>query len=134
MEPLKPLPNSKPLTALIDNIDFPSSACNLSKTGSPKPTGTPLITHEITPPTVSPFFLTLLIRSIISSDLLSSGHLTIDFSMLSKFILVFSYSYLISPTEETNALILTPLSIILAIDPATTLTTVSLAELLPPPL
>ena len=83
---------------------------------------------------MSPFFFTLLIRSIISSDLLKSGHLTIDFSMLSKFILVFSYSYLISPTEETNALILTPLSIILAIDPATTLTTVSLAELLPPPL
>ena len=48
----------------------------------------------------------------------------------------FEYELLneISPTDETNALILIFPIICLAIDPATTLQAVSLAELLPPPL
>ena len=40
LAPQKPLPYSKPLTALMDSMAFPSSACSLSKTGSPKPIGT----------------------------------------------------------------------------------------------
>ena len=40
LAPQNPLPNSNPLTALMDNIAFPNSACNLSNTGSPKPIGT----------------------------------------------------------------------------------------------
>ena len=42
----KPEPYSKPLTALMLKIAFPSSACNLSKTGSPNPAGTPFILQE----------------------------------------------------------------------------------------
>ena len=90
--------------------------------------------QEITPPTVSPFFLVFFIKSSISLDLSRSGHLTIDFSIFSKSTFEFSYSYFIFPTDETKAFILTSFKRSLAIAPATTLTTVSLAELLPPPL
>jgi hypothetical protein len=37
--PLKPEPNSKPCTALMLSMALPRSACSLSKTGSPRPTG-----------------------------------------------------------------------------------------------
>ena len=48
----------------MDNMALPSSACNLSKTGSPKPTGTFCITQVIMPPMVSPCFLTSFILGI----------------------------------------------------------------------
>ena len=55
----KPEPISKPLEALILNMALAKSASNLSKTGSPKPTGKLLITQVIFPPIVSPSFLIL---------------------------------------------------------------------------
>ena len=63
-----------------------------------------------------------------------SGHLTLFFSMFSKSSFEYELLNEISPTDETNALILIFPIICLAIDPATTLQAVSLAELLPPPL
>ena len=63
---------------------MPNSACNFLKIGSPIPTGHPLITHEITPPTVSLFFLASSITDINFSANFLSGHLTILFSVLSK--------------------------------------------------
>ena len=122
------------MTALIDNIAFPSSACNLSNTGSPIPTGTFLIIHETTPPMVSPSFLTDLIKFSISSAFFKSGHLTGFFSIFSKLTFEKSEEILTSPTLETKALKEISFKICLAIDPATTLHAVSLAELLPPPL
>ena len=122
------------MTALIESIALPSSEWSLLKTGSPKPIGGFLMIHDTTPPTVSPAFLVFLIRSSIFFAVFGSGHLTIDFSVLLKFIFEKSKSIFTSPTEDTNALIFTGLISCFAIDPATTLTTVSLAELRPPPL
>jgi chorismate synthase len=57
-----------------------------------------------------------------------------DFAVLLKYTFEKSVSIDISPTDDTNAFIFTGFINCFAIDPATTLTTVSLAELLPPPL
>ena len=65
---------------------------------------------------------------------LSGGNIINIGSIFTKSTFEFSYSYLIFPTDETKACILISFKRSLAIAPATTLTTVSLAELLPPPL
>ena len=52
-------------TALILSMALPIFACNLSKTGSPNPEGTPFATAKISPPIESPSFLTVLISEII---------------------------------------------------------------------
>jgi len=70
----KPEPISKPFTALILNIAFPRSACSLSNTGSPNPTGQFSITQVITPPILSPAFLVSSISEIISAAVAVSGH------------------------------------------------------------
>ena len=82
--PLKPLPNSNPFTAFIDNIAFPSSACSLSNTGSPRPIGQFSITQLTYPPIVSPSFLICFIKFYISTDVFESAHLTGLFSMVEK--------------------------------------------------
>jgi chorismate synthase len=80
----KPLPISKPFTAFIDNIAFPKSACNLSKTGSPSPIGTFCKTQVIVPPIVSPSFLISLILVSILAAVASSGQRTKLFSIFVK--------------------------------------------------
>ena len=46
----KPSPISKPFTAPIDIIALPKFASSLSKTGSPRPTGSPVTIHSHIPP------------------------------------------------------------------------------------
>jgi len=75
-----------------------------------------------------------LIKFSISSAFFKSGHLTGFFSIFSKLTFEKSEEILTSPTLETKALKEILFKICLAIDPATTLHAVSLAELLPPPL
>ena len=70
---LKPSPNSMPFTAPIESIAFPSSASILSKTGSPRPAGTPSITHSIIAPALSPAFLISAIFSSIRAAASKSG-------------------------------------------------------------
>lgn len=48
--PLKPVPYSKPLQALILITAKTNSACSLLKIGSPFPAGKPLIRHSAIPP------------------------------------------------------------------------------------
>ena len=48
-----PEPISNPFTALMLNMAFAKSACSLSNTGSPNPTGTPVITAVTVPPVLS---------------------------------------------------------------------------------
>ena len=64
----------------------------------------------------------------------SSGQRTGLLSILEKSKSWYGLSIKISPTDDTKAIILISGIICLAIAPATTLLTVSLAELLPPPL
>ena len=52
--PEKPEPISKPFVAGKDIKAFAKSASNLSKTGIPRPEGTFLTRHSITPPQESP--------------------------------------------------------------------------------
>ena len=65
------------------NIALPKSACNLSKTGSPKPTGQLIMVQEILPPIVSPSLRIPSIKAIISSAVWASTHLTILLSLFS---------------------------------------------------
>ena len=62
-----------PFTAPIESIAFPSSASILSKTGSPRPAGTPSITHSIIAPALSPAFLISAIFSSIRAAASKSG-------------------------------------------------------------
>ena len=52
--PAKPLPISKPFDAGSESSACARSASSLSKTGSPRPGGTPRATHSTTPPSESP--------------------------------------------------------------------------------
>ena len=53
----KPSPTSTPLTALMPIIAWAKSASNLSKIGSPKPTGILVATTDTFAPMESPCFL-----------------------------------------------------------------------------
>ena len=68
----------------MDNIALPSSACSLSKTGSPSPIGQFSITQLTSPPTVSPSFLIFLMKFSISIAVFGSAHLTGFFSIVEK--------------------------------------------------
>lgn len=63
--PSNPEPISKPFVAGILSIAWAIKAGNLSKQGSPKPTGTPVIQQVIVPPMESFSFYTLWITSSI---------------------------------------------------------------------
>ena len=72
----KPSPYSKPLTALMLSMAAPSSACSLPNSGSPSPTGQPLMTQVMTPPMVSPSAFTSLMSCSISTAFSGSGQRT----------------------------------------------------------
>ncbi|MNL57685.1 hypothetical protein D3C87_1812680 [compost metagenome] len=119
-------------------IALARSACNLSKTGSPNPTGTFLIIVEMRPPTVSPDLRTASMNSIISFAVAGSAHRAILDSLKSNnasksFVSKFGDSIL--PTPDTCANISIPCCFKkdLAIAPAATLAAVSLADERPPP-
>ena len=65
--PSKPLPISKPFEAGSDISARARSASSLSKTGSPRPAGTPRATHSTTPPSESPRRRAASMRSAISA-------------------------------------------------------------------
>ena len=82
--PRKPLPSSTPLAAGKLNKPRPSSASSLSKTGSPRPAGTPRATKRTTPPTVSPRRRTASIRATIAALAAGSGQRTAEASMAAR--------------------------------------------------
>ncbi len=69
----KPAPISTPFTAPMDISPLARSASSLSKTGSPRPGGTPAAKTSTIPPTESPLDLTSAIRSSIFSAASRSG-------------------------------------------------------------
>ena len=65
----KPSPISNPLTPPMLMIAAASLASSFSKTGEPKPGGTPMDLTSIAPPIESPSLLTLSISASISANL-----------------------------------------------------------------
>ena len=101
LESAKPLPISNPLVAGRLIIALARSASSLSKTGSPRPAGTPLTTHSIVPPMLSPWERTCLIRSIILAAASESGQRTGVASTKADVTLVLSTLESISWIERT---------------------------------
>ena len=70
--PPNPEPYSNPLQPFILIIAYAMCACNLSKIGSPTPTGTPVTVHRTIPPMLSPSSRTWRIYSSKSAGLVCS--------------------------------------------------------------
>ena len=70
---LNPAPNSIPFTPGIANIIFAISPSNVSKNGSPTPTGNPSVRHRTIPPTLSPSSLAVNISFSMSSAISGSA-------------------------------------------------------------
>ena len=73
---LNPSPKEIPLTALIDKIYCPITACSLPNKGSPRPMGQFSMVQQMIPPKLSPFCFAASINSIILRDACSLGHRT----------------------------------------------------------
>ena len=77
----KPSPYSKPFTALMLSMAAPSWAWSLPKTGSPRPTGHPVMTPAMMPPMVSPSPFTCMMSCSMRCATAASGQRTSLLSM-----------------------------------------------------
>ena len=82
--PAKPLPTSNPFVAGMESIAWARSASNLSKQGSPQPTGTFRQTHDTTPPKESWRCFAAIMASSISRPNSTTGQRTIVESTTSR--------------------------------------------------
>ena len=134
--PAKPLPISKPLEAGSDNIARPRSASSLSKTGAPRPAGTPRATHRTTPPRESWARLAASMASTMRAAASGSGQRVGVASTPARTTVLASTLALTACTDSTQATISTPASwanSLRATAPLATLPMVSRALARPPP-
>ncbi len=128
---LNPAPNSIPLVAPMERIALARSASSLSKTGSPRPAGTPVTRHSTTPPTLSPASLAFVTRSSMAAAAPGSAARSGFRSIVSGA----NRFPAIPPTARVKAVIVTPRAarIFFAIAPAATRADVSRPEARPLP-